>query len=67
MLHKCGTLTDVVDSRITKDGKKRRRRQCSACRVRFTTYEVSEEEMARYQDMEDVITGIKKLVKGAMG
>lgn len=36
--------TRVVDSRLTPDGNKvRRRRLCEACEQRFTTYEVIEE------------------------
>ena len=38
---KCGSLEDkVIDSRLSKDGRAiRRRRECVACRKRFTTYE----------------------------
>ncbi|CAM2007828.1 transcriptional regulator NrdR [Acanthopleuribacter pedis] len=41
----CGSLGDkVVDSRESKDGELiRRRRECSACRRRFTSYERIEE------------------------
>ena len=36
----------VVDSRLTKDGKSiRRRRECSSCGRRFTTYERIEEQL----------------------
>ena len=35
----CGGSTRVVDSRATEDGAIRRRRQCSRCEHRFTTYE----------------------------
>lgn len=36
--------TRVVDSRLTEDGRSiRRRRKCSGCRRRFTTYERCEE------------------------
>ncbi|MCX8049577.1 MAG: transcriptional regulator NrdR [Methylohalobius sp.] len=34
--------TRVVDSRLTPDGRVRRRRECIECRERFTTYEVVE-------------------------
>lgn len=34
--------TRVVDSRLTPDGRVRRRRECVECRERFTTYEVVE-------------------------
>ena len=41
----CGnTENKVIDSRISKDGSAiRRRRECSACGKRFTTYEFVEE------------------------
>ena len=40
----CGTIdTKVVDSRLSTEGDKvRRRRECTDCGVRFTTYEVAE-------------------------
>ena len=39
----CGYLdSKVVDSRPTPDGSIRRRRECLACKKRFTTYEVIE-------------------------
>lgn len=39
--------TQVIDSRVTKGGKSvRRRRQCSKCKERFTTYE--EIEIVRF-------------------
>ncbi len=34
--------TRVIDSRLTPDGKVRRRRECGKCRERFTTYETVE-------------------------
>ncbi|GAB6066954.1 transcriptional regulator NrdR [Methylothermus subterraneus] len=34
--------TRVVDSRLTPDGKVRRRRECPDCHERFTTYETAE-------------------------
>ncbi len=39
---KCKCLDDkVIDTRISKDGEStRRRRECSACAFRFTTYEM---------------------------
>lgn len=40
----CGELdTRVIDSRLVGEGDQiRRRRQCSACKERFTTYEIAE-------------------------
>lgn len=45
----CGTDdTKVVDSRLTGDGDQvKRRRECLACAVRFTTFEVAELVMPR--------------------
>ncbi len=37
----CGEDTKVIDSRPS-EGKKRRRRECSKCGKRFTTYEIVE-------------------------
>lgn len=41
---RCGKLRDkVIDSRLIQEGERiRRRRQCVACRTRFTTYEAIE-------------------------
>ena len=41
----CGKIeNDVIDSRLTPEGNAiRRRRQCSACAMRFTTYESTPE------------------------
>ena len=40
--------TRVVDSRLAGDGAQvRRRRECTACRERFTTYEVAEVSIPR--------------------
>jgi len=43
----CGTDEDrVIDSRPARDGREiRRRRECSACGTRFTTYEAPEEQV----------------------
>lgn len=38
--------TNVIDSRKNNDGKSiRRRRECQACKIRFTTYEKAEIEL----------------------
>lgn len=43
----CGDFeTKVIDSRLSKDGLSiRRRRQCTACFTRFTTYEAGEKDL----------------------
>ena len=43
---KCGQSTSVSESRTTRDGVEvRRRRACTACEYRFTTYERTEEHI----------------------
>ena len=46
---KCGSLEDkVIDSRLSKDGRSiRRRRECLACGLRYTTYEEIERQELR--------------------
>lgn len=40
--------TKVIDSRLVSEGKQvRRRRECTACNERFTTYEIAELAMPR--------------------
>ena len=39
--------TRVIDSRLTPDGKVRRRRECVGCKERFTTYETTELNLPR--------------------
>ena len=45
----CGAEdTRVIDSRLASEGEQvRRRRKCSACEERFTTYELAELTMPR--------------------
>ncbi|CAL1241462.1 transcriptional regulator NrdR [Candidatus Methylocalor cossyra] len=45
----CGAQdTRVIDSRLSQEGDQvRRRRECTACRERFTTYEVAELNLPR--------------------
>lgn len=51
----CGTEeTRVVDSRLVADGSQiRRRRECTSCRERFTTFEVAELLMPRVVKRDD--------------
>ena len=40
--------TRVIDSRLAEDGERvRRRRECTACQERFTTYEAAELSLPR--------------------
>lgn len=54
----CGyKKTRVLDSRRTKGGTMKRRRECESCGVRWTTYEVDIEKLVEAIDM------LKKLFK----
>jgi len=68
---KCGNLEDrVIDSRSSKDGASiRRRRECTACGHRFTTYEAIERATIRVIkrdgrsepfDLEKLVIGMAK-------
>lgn len=44
---KCGCTTKIIDSRSVDNGTStRRRHECLKCRHRFTTYELSEKQIA---------------------
>jgi transcriptional repressor NrdR len=66
----CGAdNTKVVDSRLAAEGAKvRRRRQCTACNERFTTYEAAELNLPRLvkQDGSRVPFSEQKLLNGMM-
>ena len=47
----CSGPTHVIDSRGDGDGVRYRRRRCSRCSRRFSTYEISAVEYARVQAM----------------
>lgn len=68
---KCGNLEDrVIDSRASKDGASiRRRRECTECLLRFTTYEEIERASLRVNkrdgrsepfDRQKLVSGISK-------
>ncbi len=65
---KCGELDDkVIDSRMSKDGTStRRRRQCTTCDYRFTTYEHTERTELRVMKRNGQIESLKreKLLEG---
>lgn len=50
----CGGASQVVNSRHT-DQSVRRRRECTGCSKRWTTYEVDEASFIRLGDMESAI------------
>lgn len=66
----CGSFEDkVIDSRMTKDGAIRRRRECLKCNSRFTSYERVEDPMPLVikkdggrepYDRQKILTGLKK-------
>ena len=67
--------TKVIDSRPA-DGKKRRRRECTNCQKRFTTFEVVERPLLMVVkrdgsfepfDRQKLIAGIYSAVKKASG
>ena len=56
----CGSLqTRTINSRLTADGKTKRRHSCRNCKVRFSTIEVVVEE---YEDLKDLEASVKKLL-----
>ena len=70
---RCGDKTAVLDSRprVTSNrdlyGMIYRRRECSVCQHRFTTYEVSEDVMRRMIQLEQQIKGLQDLLAPAAG
>jgi len=65
---KCGSLDDkVVDSRLARDGRSiRRRRECTACGHRYTTYEEIERVHLRVakRDGRSEVFDRNKLLRG---
>ena len=49
---KCGSGTKVIETRAADENQIRRRRQCLFCGSRFTTYEITQVTLARYENME---------------
>ncbi len=66
----CSSIEDkVIDSRMTKDGAIRRRRECLKCSNRFTSYERVEDPMPLVikkdggrepYDRQKILSGLKK-------
>lgn len=60
----CGRKTIVTDSRYVKEGNTtRRRHECSACKMRFTTYEISDIELAQLRKAERVRDKLMKKIE----
>lgn len=55
-------ITLVVDSR-SADGGLRRRRQCPACKHRFTTYELTEARIARLSRAANDLEQVKQILR----
>ena len=49
---KCGSGTRVIETRHLPENQVRRRRECLFCGSRFTTYEITQVTLARYEKME---------------
>lgn len=49
----CGGKTKVINTRRTEDGRQYRRRKCTDCEERFTTYEVN--QMSLFNMLEDYL------------
>lgn len=62
--YKCGSTTDVKDSRI-KETLKRRTRECAngRCRQRFNTFETDEDTYNQYVRIRSVITVFSELIQ----
>jgi transcriptional regulator NrdR family protein len=64
----CGSDDLVVrDSRAHGRHNWRRRRACRPCGARFTTYELSEAEMVRYELIEMKLTTLQKMIADLHG
>lgn len=57
---KCGSLTTVSDSRTNDKDQIRRRRECPKCKFKFTTYELSYNDL---RTMEGKIDKLNKIIK----
>ena len=58
---KCSGPTSVLDSRMSKTGRVRRRRQCDKGH-RFTTLEVTMDEWSAFEQMQVMIDAIREEV-----
>lgn len=58
---KCGARMSVTDSRSSEYGI-RRRRKCCQCGYRFTTYEISSAQKAKYERSEKQYAKLKQKI-----
>jgi transcriptional repressor NrdR len=58
---KCGAETEVVDSRGNEKGRYIiRRRRCTGCGERFSTYEVSAQTYLRFAAVDDALDYLER-------
>lgn len=57
---KCNRKMEILDSRTTRDGMVRRRRHCSRCDNRETTYEVSAGSLASMREELQSLRSIRR-------
>ena len=59
--------TQIIDSRMTKDGRRRRRYSCYDCGKRFTTYEFTsqmiDEEAIRAEERDNTFAEVLKIIR----
>lgn len=64
---KCGADMRVVDTRAAENDSVRRRRACTGCSFRLTTYEITLEQLGRYnrieRDRTKILNTIKDLIR----
>ena len=67
MCPKCGAEMRVVDTRQAEGDSVRRRRVCNDCKYRLTTYEITLEQLGRYnrieREREKILNTIKELIR----
>jgi len=63
---KCGTITQVADTRRAESNWLRRRRRCIACNNRFSTIEIPTEVLDSYADVansKDIVALVRLLAQ----
>ena len=62
---KCGTDTNIIDSRPSNNGVWRRR-ECPVCKARFTTYEILEEDFGKLESVSKQAARLKRIIKATL-
>lgn len=62
---KCGAKTNIIDTRPSeKYGRSlRRRRMCWKCRYRFSTYELTGNDLDKFKKAKELLLDISRYVK----